>query len=158
MLESLDRQQRALTSMFVGTTEISEMHYVIDVIPAKETEKLLLFRFSKWNGLVDSDDMSGVPFYASIKCIGEIPETTFDPEVANKKGKLQKAVYYNVPMRTLVKVFNANSLYAEMELPMAQFGVEEILSNVLFDKKTDTKVTFFQHTGGIKTIEADVDK
>lgn len=158
MLESLERQHRALSSMFVGSKEVSEMFYVIDIVPAEETDKLLLFRFSKWNGLVDSDDMSGAPYYISLKRNAELPETSFDPAVFNKKGKLQRAVYYNVPLRTMVKVFNAEHTFTELEVPIAQFGCEEILSNVLFDKKTDTQVTFFQHTGGIKEIKANIEE
>ena len=158
MLESLERQHRALSSMFVGSKEVSEMFYVIDIVPAEETDKLLLFRFSKWNGLVDSDDMSGAPYYISLKRNAELPETTFDPAVFNKKGKLQRAVYYNVPLRTMVKVFNAEHTFTELEVPIAQFGCEEILSNVLFDKKNDTQVTFFQHTGGIKEIKTSVEE
>ena len=158
MLESLERQHRALSSTFVGSKEVSEMFYVIDIVPAEETDKLLLFRFSKWNGLVDSDDMSGAPYYISLKRNAELPETTFDPAVFNKKGKLQRAVYYNVPLRTMVKVFNAEHTFTELEVPIAQFGCEEILSNVLFDKNTDTQVTFFQHTGGIKEIKTSVEE
>lgn len=158
MLESLERQHRALSSTFVGSREVSEMFYVIDIVPAEETDKLLLFRFSKWNGLVDSDDMSGAPYYISLKRNAELPETSFDPAVFNKKGKLQRAVYYNVPLRTMVKVFNAEHTFTELEVPIAQFGCEEILSNVLFDKNADTQVTFFQHTGGIKEIKTSVEK
>jgi hypothetical protein len=35
---------------------------------------------------------------------------------------------------------------------MGQFGNVEILSNVLFDKKTTTKVTFHQDNGGIQQL------
>lgn len=157
MLESLARQERALNSLFIGSTEVSEMYYVLDIVPAEETDKLLLFRFSKWNGMVDSDDMCGAPYYISIKRSGELPEPTFDPDIANKKDKLQRAVYYNVPARTMVKVFTPEHTYAELETPMAQFGFEEILSNVLFDKMPDTQVTFYQSNGGIKEIKADIE-
>ena len=158
MLESLDRQQRALSSMFVGSKEVSEMYYVLDIVPAEETDKLLLFRFSKWNGLVASDDMSGVPYYISIKRTADLPESTYDPGILKQKGKLLRGVCYNIPLRTMVRVFNAENTFTELEVPIAQFGCEEILSNVLFDKMADTEVTFFQHTGGIKEIKADISK
>ena len=41
---------------------------------------------------------------------------------------------------------------AELETPMGQFGCVQLLSNLLFDKKTTTKVTFFQQTGGTKDV------
>jgi len=158
MLDGLDRQQRVLGSLFSGTTEVTEITYAMDVVPAEETDKLLLFRFSKWVGLVDADDLSGAPFYISISKNGQLPPPSFDPAVNTKKGKLQKAVFYNVPARTFVKVFDAEKVYTEMEVPIAQFGYEEILSNVLFDKMPETRVSFFQSTGGIKEIEADIKK
>lgn len=154
MLDNLDKQQRALTSLFAGSTNIQQHYYVVDIVPAEETEKLLLFRFSKWNGMVDVDDMSGAPFYISIKRTEELPQPTFNPEVDIKKGKLPRAIFYNVPVRTMFKVFNAEKNFAELETPVAQFGYEEILSNVLFDKRQDTKISFYQTTGGIKSIQA----
>lgn len=158
MLDNLDAQQSALECLFLGSTEVSEVYYVLDVIPAEETNKMLLFRFSKWSGLVDVDDMSGVPFYMSISKVGDLPEQSHDASVEIKKGKLQRAVYYNVPARAQFKVFDSRTVYVEEEVPVAQFGYKEILSNVLFDKMSDTKVFFYQSTGGIKEIKADLDK
>ncbi len=155
MLDGLDRQQQVLNSIFAGTTEVTEITYVLDVVPAEETDKLLAFRFSKWSGLADADDMSGAPFYISIRKNGELPHPTTDPKAEEKKGKLSKAVYYNVPARTTVKVYDAKQVWAEMECPIAQFGYEEILANTLFDKMTETRVTFFQSTGGIKDLQAE---
>lgn len=158
MLDGLDRQQLVLNSLFAGTTEVTELTYALDVVPADETDKLLLFRFSKWTGLVDADDMSGAPFYISIRNNGQLPPQTVDPAILAKKNKLQKAVFYNVAAPTVVKVFDAEKIYTEMEVPVAQFGYEEILSNVLFDKMSETSVTFFQSTGGIKKINSDMSK
>lgn len=155
MLDNLDAQQRALLSLFSGTTEISEVYYAMDVIPTAETNKMILFRFSKWMGLVDADDMSGVPFYMSIGRIGDLPPRSEDATVEQKKGKMQKAVYYNMPARTKVRIFDAGKVWAETEIPMAQLGYTEILSNVLFDKTANTKVSFYQSTGGIRNIISD---
>lgn len=152
MLQNLDAQHSALLSLFVGTTEVSEAYYVMDVIPETENDRATLFRFSKWQGLVDSDDMSGEPFYMSIAKMGELPPRSEEAAVEQKKGKMLKAVYYNVPARTKLKIYDASQTWAEMEVPMAQFGYTEILSNTLFDKGVDTKVTFHQMNGEIKEI------
>lgn len=155
MLENLDEQQRVLASLFVGSTEITEVYYTLDVIPSEETDKLLLFRFSKWTGMVDADDMSGEPFYIGLRKSGTLPEPSVDVKIEEKKGKLQRAVYYNIPALSKVRIFNAQSTLVEYETPIAQFGHLEVLSNVLFDKMTETQVLFFQTTGGIKKIKAD---
>ena len=152
MLDNLDAQHNALISLFVGTTEVSEHYYVMDIIPSELTNKEVLFRFSRWTGLVDADDMSGKPFYMSVRTLGSLPEPVALPEVEAKKAKLIRALYYNIPARAEVKIFDAERTYTAIELPMAQFGCQEILSGVLFDKTATTKVTFHQSTGGIKHI------
>ena len=82
-----------------------------------------------------------------------IEHNQLDIEKAKKKKeKLEKGVYYNVPMRTKLTIYDAKKKFAELELPMGQFGTVEILSNQLFDKKMQTKATFFQSTGGVKDI------
>ena len=156
MLDNLEFQQQTLTSLFVGTTEVSQHTYAIDVVPGEQTDKMLLFRFSKWTGLVDADDMSGVPYYLGMKVIGELPAQSLDAQIEVKRGKMQSAVYYNVPAQTEVRIFNPTVTFVDMQLPMAQFGYTEVLSGVLFDKKPLTKVSFYQETGGIKDIKADI--
>lgn len=158
MLGELDRQQRVLNSLFAGSTEVTERTYALDVVPAEETDKMLLFRFSRWTGLVDADDMSGEPFYLSVRSMGELPEPSVDPAVEAKKGKMQKVVFYNVSARTEVKIYDAETVYVDQEVSVAQFGYEEILSNMLFDKMGETRVTFFQSTGGINRIDAEMKK
>lgn len=154
MLDNLDEQQRVLGSLFLSSTEISEIYYVLDIVPSEEVGKLVLFRFSKWSGMVDSDDMSGEPYYIEIRKEGTLPASSLDAKVEEKKGKLQRAVYYNIPALSKVRIFNAQSTIVEYETPIAQFGHQEVLSNVLFDKMADTRVSFFQSTGGIKEIKA----
>jgi hypothetical protein len=156
MIDNLELQQRVLGSLFVGTTEVSQHTYAVDVVPAEQTDKMVLFRFSKWSGLVDSDDMSGVPYYMSLKTIGELPPQSLDAQIQVKRGKMLSAVYYNVPAQVQVCIFNPTTTFVDMQLPMAQFGYTEVLSGVLFDKKPLTKVSFFQQTGGIKEIKADI--
>lgn len=156
MIDNLELQQRVLGSLFVGTTEVSQHTYAVDVVPAEQTDKMVLFRFSKWSGLVDSDDMSGVPYYMSLKTIGELPPQSLDAQIQVKRGKMLSAVYYNVPAQVQVCIFSPTATFVDMQLPMAQFGYTEVLSGVLFDKKPLTKVSFFQQTGGIKEIKADI--
>lgn len=153
MLDNIDSQQQVLYSLFVGSREVSEHTFAIDVVPGEEHDKLLLFRFSKWLGLVDADDMSGTPYYLSIKSCGELPEPVADPKTDKAKAKLQRAVYYNVPARGEVRIFNADETFVKAELPIAQFGFVDILSNQLFDKMGNTRVSFFQATGGVKEIK-----
>ena len=152
MLNQLDKQTAALESMFKGTqltsTEVTSFNY----LPTQETDKEILFRFSQKLGVVDADNLAGAPIYVSVRCTESLPKTVMDEDTAKKKAKMEKGVYYNVPARTKVSIFNNQQDFFTTELPMGQFGVVEILSNTLFDKQATTKVTFFQSTGGTKDI------
>ncbi|MBR4644537.1 MAG: DUF4831 family protein [Bacteroidaceae bacterium] len=152
MLNQLDKQISALESMFKGSqltsTEVTSFNFLTN----QETDKEVLFRFSQKLGVLEADDLAGAPVYISVKCTESLPQTVADEDIAKKKAKMDKGVYYNVPVRTKVSVFNNQQEFYAIETPMAQFGVVEILSNILFDKQANTKVTFFQSTGGTKDI------
>lgn len=152
MLNQLDKQTAALESMFKGTQLTSTEVTSFNFLPNQETDKEILFRFSQKLGVVDADDLAGAPIYVSVRRTESLPKTVMDEDTAKKKAKMEKGVYYNVPARTKVSIFNNQQEFCTTELPMGQFGVVEILSNTLFDKQATTKVTFFQTTGGTKDI------
>lgn len=152
MLDQLDQQATVLESLFSGTKQTSTEVFSFNFIPQQETDKQVLFRFSQKLGLLDVDDLAGDPIYVSVKNMETLPQAQPDEAVAKKKEKMERGVYYNVPARVGVKVFSPQQEYCSMETPMGQFGVVEILSNLLFDKKTTTQVTFFQSTGGTKDV------
>ena len=109
--------------------------------------------FSQKLGLVDADDLSGEPIYLSIENLETLPAPVQDEATAKKLVRVDRGVFYNVPARMKATVFTSGQKYAEIETPMGQFGSVQLLSNLLFDKKTTTKVTFFQQTGGTKDIK-----
>ena len=152
MLNQLDKQTAALESMFKGTQQTSTEVTSFNFLPEEETDRDILFRFSQKQGIVDADDLAGAPIYVSVRRTETLPQTEVDEETAKKKVKMDKGVYYNVPARTKVTVFNTQQEFYNIELPMGQFGVVEIMANTLFDKQATTKVTFFQTTGGAKEI------
>ncbi|MBQ8969273.1 MAG: DUF4831 family protein [Bacteroidaceae bacterium] len=153
MLDQLATQEQALTQLFSGFTQTSSEVFSFTFLPTQETDKAILFRFSQMEGVVDSDDLSGQPIYISIKNTGNLPQRTESPETDKKKAKLERGIYYNVPAREAISIFDINQSYASIECSMGQFGYTEILSNVLFDKKMTTKVLFYQENGGVKKLE-----
>ena len=152
MLNQLDKQTAALESMFKGTQQTSTEVTSFNFLPEEETDKDILFRFSQKLGIVDEDDLAGAPIYVSVRRTETLPQTETNEDIAKKKAKMEKGVYYNVPARAKVVIFNNQQEFYSTELPMGQFGVVEIMSNALFDKQATTKVTFFQATGGAKDI------
>lgn len=152
MLDQLDLQDAALTQLFKGTTDTTIEPFCIDVTADELTDKMVLFRFSEKLGLVDNDDLAGSPVYLSLQDKHTVPQPVADEKTAKKKDKMEEGVYYNVPARVAATIFDNRTTYAKGEYAMGQFGTVEILSNILFDKKTTTKVTFNQMNGSIKQI------
>ena len=115
---------------------------------------MLLFRFSKYLGIVANDDPAGVPYYVEIKDLHTLPETTVDPQMKPKK-KVED-VRYAIPGRVNVRVFNDTDEFVSQSFPMAQFGKVEHLGGELFNKKNTTRITFYPETGGIQKLEGDM--
>ena len=153
MLDQLDTQSRALEQLFTGYTLTSTEVFSFNFLPSAETDKELLFRFSQYSGAVDADDLSGRPVYISIKNTGDLPAKVENAETDKKKAKIERGLYYNVPARETVSIFDLNETYLTAEYSMGQFGYTEILSNLLFDKKLTTKVSFYQENGGVRKLE-----
>lgn len=152
MLSQLDQQAAALEQLFKGTTSTSTHYTVFNVIPETEGENIIL-RFSQKLGIVDADDLAGAPIYLSLSPTAPLPARVTDESVDKKKAKMEKGIYYNVPVRETIKIYDARNTYTQIECPMAQFGTTEVLSETLFNKGATTRVSFFPETGGIEKLE-----
>ena len=152
MLDQLDKQASVLESLFSGTSQTDTEVFSFFYDPQQETSRDVLFRFSQKLGVLDADNLAGEPVTVSLKILETIPTTVPSEEVAKKRAKMEHGVYYNIPARTKIHITYNGQEYVNIETPMAQFGIVDILSSTLFDKKTTTQVTFFQTTGGTKDV------
>lgn len=152
MLNQLDMQANALESLFKGTTTRSTHYIVLNIVPEKESETIA-FRFSKHLGVVDSNDLSGEPIYLNIKPLNNLPAAVENSDIAKKKEKMDKGVFYNMPALEVVSLYSDQHQYAKMECPMGQFGTVEVLSDALFNKNVTTKISFYQKTGAVEKVE-----
>lgn len=155
MLANLDEQEETMTEMFKGTTEKDTLESVFVFCPNQETSRQLLFRFSKYKGMVGDDNLSGTPYYISITDLKTLPAETL---VATKKKKVESGIYVNVPSKIRAVVSSEDKTISTYELPAAQFGRTELLSGELFSKKYTTSVVLDPTTGAIRTINSDVQK
>jgi len=157
MLDNIDQQRAALESLFKGqeltSTEVLSFDYEPSANPEECAERHLLCRFSRKLGLVATDDLSGEPIWITVKAQGSLPPIETDAEAAKKKAKLEQGLYVNQPRRAQVTIFTATQTLLTAEVPVAQLGTVEVLSDALFNKKLDTKVTLHQHTGSVKQVE-----
>ena len=181
MLDGLAEQLNALESLFKGQTLTSTEVFTFDydptgiLLPAsgydeslsvsddgdassiqkpmKTEGRALLCRFSKRLGLVEADDLSGDPIWIDLKLTGNLPASEPNADVQRKQAKMEKGVWVNQPARALVTVSNPQGQLCQLDVAIPQFGTTEVLSNALFDKKPETRVTFHQHTGSVKRLE-----
>ena len=149
VLQSLDEQEKALMQLFTGKTEQESVVETFTLAPDADVEKEVAFRFSSKLGLVDNDDLSGEPYYVSVKNLHSVPVPT---EEEKKKRKIERVVY-NMPGMAEVKLFNSSSTIYSEDLPFGQFGAEDVLMSALFNQTATTTVTFSTVTGGLIKID-----
>lgn len=156
MLTQMDQQDRALTSLFAGTTVCDTTEYVFVIVPDDEQEMQPLFRFSKHFGLVAADDMSGAPYSISVKNVTQLPPLDWEQSVRKKKA--ENGLYYNVPGKMRSTIYSGIEAVSDEEFPAAQFGNIELLSGDLFNKHYGTRLWLNPVTGGIERLEAEQPK
>ena len=156
MLSQLDTQDRALTSLFAGTTVRDTTEEVFIINPDQEIKELPLFRFSKLLGLLDADDLGGSPYYLQVQNLTQLPVK--DEEADKKKKKAENGLYYNVPGKLRSTIYDGNKAVSQEEFPASQFGNVELLSGDLFNKHYGTRLWLNPLTGGIDKLEAEQPK
>lgn len=145
VLSELDRQEEALTQLFVGYADTTWVTKSYSYFPAGDVEQDVLFRFSRKQGFVDADDLAGEPYFLSVKDLHTVV-------LPNEKDLMKRKVgglVYNMPSMAKVQLSTMNGVLYEHELPFAQFGTIDSLSPTLFNKGATTKLTFNPTTGGI---------
>lgn len=157
MLANLATQERGLLQVFEGTTVKDTIERVLTYIPTQEVSHQLLFRFSKRFGLIDSDDLSGTPYYIYIT---DEHVLTGSNESAGeqKKSKDDIGLNVNIPGKIKVALYEQEKQRANFEVYAAQFGKTENLSGDLFGKKQTTRIILNPTTGSIESIQTELVK
>lgn len=155
MLEGLAKQEEALLQLFKGTTETATYTYRIIYNPTQDTDRDVLFRFSKQLGIVEKDNLAGAPVYIRVTDKQTAPQPVEDPDAKkSKKTKELNDLRYNVPSEVAISIFAGNHEFTHAVYPMGQFGYVEHLGGDLFNKKNMTRVSLHPTNGGLKKIEA----
>lgn len=156
MLNQLDKQDRALTSLFTGTYDRDTIQQAYTFVPDQSTSREVIFRFSEKLGLTDQDDLAGVPYYIYIEDLKTVPQ----PEPVDPKKKLKpfSGIYVNIPGRLRSTISNAQGLVVADEFPAGQFGNVELLSGALFNKRYTTKLRLNPLSGAVEQLDAELPK
>ena len=156
MLSQMDQQDKALTSLFSGVTVRDTTEQVFVVVPDSVLQHQPLFRFSRHFGLVEADDVSGSPYYISVKNITQLPPT--DEAAAKKQKKAAEGLYYNVPGKLRSIIYNGIDEVSSEDFPAGQFGNVELLNAELFNKHYGTRLWLNPLTGDVDKLEAEQPK
>lgn len=154
MLHSLNTQETALRQVFEGTIETDTLEQTISYTPTKEVQKELLFRFSRHLGMVDKDDLSGVPYYISIADEHIIPK--IEGAVNNdKKSKEDIGLYVNLPGKIKITLYREERIDKQFETYAAQFGRVEGISGTLFGRKFTTHIVLNPINGNVESMNTE---
>lgn len=155
MLESLNEQEAALITLFSGTSETQEQTFTIDVTPDAPITKQLLFRFSGKLGVLPVDNLAGEPVWIDItdrNILGNYSSASGSVSSAKKPKSNAQFLFYRIPGRAAIKVYNNRISFMEQEVQVAQFGNVEVISTTIMGKNADTKITFDTTTGAVLKI------
>ena len=155
MLESLNEQEAALLTMFSGTSETEDHTFTINVTPDAPVTKQLLFRFSSKLGVLPTDNLAGEPVWIDItdKKMFDNYASTVSTGSSNKYVKnTSQFLYYRIPGRASINIYNNRVSFIEKEIQVAQFGNVEVISTTIMGKNADTKITFDTTTGAVLKI------
>lgn len=143
MLDNLNEQEAAMTSMFVGGEVKQTTTTTLRIMP-EELEGEVAFRFSRKMGLVDKDNLVGEPYYLSIT------DLTTPDIYASEEGKKQlEGIAYNVPGLARVVLKQQNRKVFSTDMRFTQFGVTEYLLPALFNRNSTYWVLFDENTYAI---------
>ena len=157
MLQELSTQDQALTSLFTGVTTNDTTTHTITYLVDKPVKRDVLFRFSSDFGLVDSDDLSGTPYYIYIEDLKTVAEPApVDPKKAAKPQ--QAGIYVNIPGKMRSIIFDAKTQIVTNDFPAPQFGNVELLSGALFNKRYTSRLLLHPLTGAVEKLEAEQPK
>ena len=156
VLEQLDRQEQALTSLFTGATVCEEHSFTFNVDPTEPLSKQILFRFSSRLGVLPKDNLAGEPVWIDVDKLSDMTLENPVNTISGRKKILPFGngtfLFFKIPGSANVKVYDNRRTFLESEPSVAQFGETVSLPHSLFSKGEAPQITFSTVTGAIETI------
>ena len=150
VIDQLNKQEKALTQTFTGTTDRKDKVFTFLVEPDNNAQEQIAARFSAQLGVLPTNNLAGDPIYVSIRNTSTLP-------VPEEEGKKKKKLTVSFTMYP-VKAMSQSAIKAKnFSTTKCRYPVRAYRSTVdgLFDKKINTRVVFNSTTGGILKIDKD---
>lgn len=148
VLEELDKQEKALTDLFVGKKTVRREHKSIVIEPNNMGEMLF---FSEENGFTDADNIEADTIEVRMICEPQFKHIAEETNLKKKAQELSQIVY-NIPGQCAVEVLFKGQKLAGRTIPVAQLGVDVTLPKSMFTGKDLPIITFSERTGNIISI------
>jgi len=147
MLDGMNAMESQLTELFIGKTTREVQVQTIYMTPAAAVANDVLFRLSALKGIVASDDLSGTPYYISIKPM-DIKKSGKESRSSNEKTGL----FSLLPSSTQIIIGDGVNTVVADQFLIPQFGIIMPLSESLF-KQPAIKVFIDSQTGQLLKVE-----
>ena len=152
VLQQLDRQEKALISLFSGTTRTELKNTVIEFDADSITERHILLRFSSRLGVLSADNLAGEPIWIDVLK----PEVNTDAPLSVRNTGILKSkspyLFYNVPGTAHIRVYDNRHSYIDLEKPISQFGGTTSMPKEWFSNGRKPEIIFDPATGSIGTF------
>jgi hypothetical protein len=151
LLDELDKQEKTLITLFIGTTQIEKLFVRTKITPSEfDINHQVLFRFSKYFGYVAADDLSGEPVYIDIKATDRKEPLLVDPKAI---PVVKKGLEYIIPGKGNLKISYNSTVLFDSQFTFTQFGIQAYFPADLFNrKKSPAKVILHPNTGAIVSL------
>ncbi|MBO4250582.1 MAG: DUF4831 family protein [Paludibacteraceae bacterium] len=147
VLEELDKQEKALTELFVGKKSVRTEHKRILLEPTEE-DKLLYF--SEENGFTNSDNLDADTI--RIKMALHAQSFKANDSKKKKKGAELSQIVYNLPGSACVSVSYEGGIIEKRTVAVAQLGVDVPIAKDVFTRSELPIIVFNEKTGNIVSI------
>jgi len=151
-LNNISAQEAALSAMFAGTaktwTDVDVVRFEPDTT---EVTRRVIARLSPTDGIVDADDLTGVPIYLNMRIdlMGQPPVDDKGQPMAMPKG----GVAYRVPGQATLSVEYDGKEQGSATIDVAQLGIIFAVDPKVFtNKKAPGFLIFDPITGAIDTL------
>lgn len=147
VFEELDRQEQALTELFIGKKSKRTEHMRVQFMPE---EKRKIWYFSEGNGFTDAENVDANTIVASVAVQPQQYATT--PADKKKKAAELSSLVYNLPGSGEVKVLYKGKELAKRTIAIAQLGIDVPLAKDLFKGNSLPVIVVSEKTGNIVSI------
>lgn len=147
VMEELDRQEQALTELFIGKKSKRTEHKRMQFMPE---EKRQIWYFSEGNGFTDAENVDANTIVASVAV--QLQQYAATPADKKKKAAEVSSFVYNLPGSGEVKVLYKGKELAKRTISIAQLGIDVPLAKDMFKGPSLPVIVVSEKTGNVISI------